>query len=205
MMLRTSTVKTFRKNVFLLHRYIYMVTCRLQCAQNQYNKTEKRKQYKREKNVLSLRKYFQLQDIIHMCECSTFNCLVQQFYMETKFSFSIKIILAKKRSCFEFCYFIYSIFCYSVLVVFLGVVLLLNRCSPVRLFRGIPTVRPVFRCSASVPVFHQCSAVPPVLCVPQFLALVVFRQCSIVQPVFRCCTDVPQFRVPKFLVLKYVM
>ena len=120
-----------------------------------------------------------------MCECSTFNCLVQYFYMETKFSFSIKSFLLKKLSCFEFCYFIYSIFRYPVLVVFLGVVLLLIRCSPVRLFRRIPTVRPVFQCSTSVPLSRRCYVSRSSLLWCCFVSVPLFNQCSGVALMFR--------------------
>ena len=93
--------------------------------------------------------------------------------------------MLKKLSCFEFCYFICSIFRHSVLVVFLGVVLLLNQCSPVRQFRGIPTVRPVFRCSTSVLVFRQCSMSRSSFLWCCFVGVPLFNQCSRVALMFR--------------------
>ena len=84
----------------------------------------------------------------------------------TRFDFSIKILLVTitfesfllQKQSFEFYYVICSICCQSVLVVFLGVVLLL-RCSAAFLMFHYSVVFQLFYqysvvCSASVLVFH---------------------------------------------------
>ena len=99
----------------------------------------------------------------------TFRFPAQIYYMGTVswpgLTFSEKCFLLKWLSCFEFCYIICSICCYSVLAVFVGIVLLFHCSTGVlqfhysvvfQLFRQCSIVPPVFQYSTSVP----CSIVP---------------------------------------------
>ena len=82
------------------------------------------------------------------------NCLL------TGFNFSINILLAKKT--FLFLILLYyllniSTFCIGSISWCCFVVTLFRCTSHVPLFRGLPIVLPVLRCSASVPVLLRCS------------------------------------------------
>ena len=82
------------------------------------------------------------------------NCLL------TGVSFSIKILLAKITSLFwiSLCNLLsMSSFRIGSISWCCFVVLLFCRCFPVLLFHYIPIITPLFRCSASVPVFCRCS------------------------------------------------
>ena len=162
-----------------------------ECTWTPYNKIENEKQYKEKNCVFCLRKYFSFRILLHLCKCSAFHFLAQiSFsYMEAfswlGLTFPYKSSLLKELYYFEFCYVICWICFRSVLVVFLGVfllfcysaALLMFHCSEeFRLFRLCFVVSPVFRYSASFPVFRQCSGVPP-----------MFRRCSVFHSsVFRC-------------------
>ena len=96
------------------------------------------------------------------------NCLL------TGVSFSIKILLAKITSLLwiSLCNLLnMPSFRIGSISWCCFVVLLFCRCFPVPLFHYIPIITPVFRCSASVPVFRSCS----MFRVPVFLVL----QCAL--------------------------
>ena len=107
-----------------------------------------------------------------MRKCSAFHFLAQiSFsYMETfsllGLTFPWKSSLLTELYYFEFCYVICSICRRSLLVVFLGVVLLFRYSAALlmfhysvlfRLFRQCSVVPPAFWCTVNVPMFRRCS------------------------------------------------
>ena len=142
------------------------------CPILRYYKIEKEKQYNEKNCLLFLRKQFQLQNITTFAELLSFpfsctdllhgNCLLNRF------NFSINILLVNKNNfVLNFCYAICSIICCpSVLVVFLGVVLLLRQSPALHMFHysmvfplfcHYSVVPPVFRCSTCSWFYHSCS------------------------------------------------
>ena len=91
--------------------------------------------------------------LLHLCKCSAFHFLVQIYYMDTVswpgLTSPWKSSLLKELSCFEFCNAICSICRRSILVVFLGIVLLLRYSTALLIFH----YSVVFR------LFRQCSVV----------------------------------------------
>ena len=141
-------------NIFLSHRYIYLVICRLQCTWTPYYKIENKKNITK-KNASSFQENsFGFRILLPLRNCSDLlhgNCLL------TGFNFSIKILLAK----ITFLFWILLCYLFNMSSVCIGsiswccFVVTLFRCSShVPLFRCIPIVLPVFPCSTGIP----CSA-----------------------------------------------